>query len=245
MSDAAIHTATRAQIQEALDQVANLETFTGRLAGLSEHFLGAPYLAFTLIGGPDEDEQLVTRLDGFDCVTFVESVLALAWSRVPEDFPRNLRAIRYHAGRCTWLDRNHYMSRWIARNTEAHLVEPLLEDEATDTGEIRQLSSLPGYPAQDWPVRYVPSTALPSLAQRARPGDVVCFMSNKPVLDTFHVGLLIPGPVLAVRHASRSRAQVVHQDLDDFLERNDVPGMLLARPSPHALRSRDATLEAP
>lgn len=245
MSDPAPQHASPEQIRAALDQVANLQDPTERLAALSEHFLGSPYVAFSLIGGPEQPEQLVTRLDGFDCVTFVESMLALAFARKPADFLQNLRTIRYHHGRCAWIDRNHYMNRWIERNAEAGIVEPLLEDAAIETGEIRQLSSLPGYPAQAWPVRYVPSSASALLAERARPGDVVCFMSNKPVLDTFHVGLLVPGSTLAVRHASRSRAQVVHQDLDDFLERNDVPGMLLARPCPSALQTCDATLEAP
>ena len=36
-----------------------------------------------LIGSSAVPEELVTRLDAFDCVTYAESVLALGWSPLP------------------------------------------------------------------------------------------------------------------------------------------------------------------
>ena len=98
----------------------------------------------------------------------------------------------------------------------------------------RELSILPGYPAQYWRPRYLPSAAIDALSVAAEPGDLVAFMSNKPNLDTFHVGLLVPSAdaPIAVRHASRSDGRVVHADLAEFLADNDVPGMFVVRPHP-------------
>ena len=42
---------------------------------------GTRYLGYTLIGGPRRPEQFVARDDGFDCVTFCETVLAAAIAR--------------------------------------------------------------------------------------------------------------------------------------------------------------------
>lgn len=216
----------------ALSAIAELPGLPERVGRLSELWLGRPYLAFTLIGGPTEPEVLVDRLDGFDCVTFAESVFAVARSCSVADFGAQLTALRYDRSRVRWIDRNHYMNRWIARNVAAGHVERVLPERWIGTGEVRSLSSLPGYPAQEWPVHYFPSSDLDRLAQGAEMGDLVAFVSNRSDLDTFHVGLLVPGAPLCVRHAGRSAGQVVHEPLVDFLERNDVPGMLLARLRP-------------
>ncbi|MGZ6134961.1 MAG: N-acetylmuramoyl-L-alanine amidase-like domain-containing protein, partial [Myxococcaceae bacterium] len=57
----------------------------GRILGLSAQFLGTPY-AHSPLGegeGPDPDPRL--RLDRMDCLTFVETVMALALSSSVED----------------------------------------------------------------------------------------------------------------------------------------------------------------
>lgn len=220
------------ECSSALSAIAHLSDLPERLGALTERYLGRPYLAFTLIGGPDAEEQMVTRLDGFDCVTFAESVFALALSEAPGDFAERLAELRYLDGRIDWADRNHYMNRWIDRNTVARRVVPVLAQHWVATGEVRSLSSLPGYPAQEWPVSYFPSTELERLGRHVVMGDLVAFVSNRSDLDTFHVGLLVPGDPVCVRHAGRSAGEVVHEPLVDFLERNDVPGMLLARLRP-------------
>ncbi|MEQ1502001.1 MAG: N-acetylmuramoyl-L-alanine amidase-like domain-containing protein [Myxococcota bacterium] len=246
-------------VQACLDAVAQLPALPDRLERLSAGFLGRPYLSFPLIGGPDTPEQLVGRLDAFDCVTFAETVLALGWSRVADDYPRILAAIRYRAGSVRWMDRNHYMTVWIRRNVRAGFVARVKPDAwVWGADEPRSLSILPRYPAVAWRPRWFPSDRLDLLATEARAGDVVCFASNKPNLDTYHVGVLIPARplgagiparplgagipgtdpadpsagALAVRHASRSKAMVVHQPLSEYLASDDVPGMLVVRPSP-------------
>jgi len=211
-----------------------VRTLPERLLRLSGRLLGRPYVSFPLIGGPDTPEALVTRLDGFDCVTFAETVLALAASRAPEAFAPNLAALRYLHGRVRWIDRNHYMNRWIERNVRAGRVRRVLPERWVWGADApRALTALAGYPTQQWRPRWFPTSEVARLEDEAMAGDVVCFASNRPDLDTYHVGLLVPGAPLAVRHASRSRKEVVHQPLSAYLASDDVPGMLVVRPLPH------------
>jgi hypothetical protein len=225
------------EITSLLDGVAHLSSLPDRLEALSAAFLGRPYHSFPLVGSHERPEELVTSLDGFDCVTFAESVLALGWSRQPDDFARHLVAIRYRQGHLDWAHRNHYMHDWIRQNVRAQRVSPVLPSVWVWGGkETRQLDLLPHYPTFAWRPRYFPSRRVGMLAEHGRKGDVLCFVSNKKNLDTFHVGLLVPpeqpSGQPAVRHASRSAGQVIHQDLREFLTQNDVPGMLIVPPLP-------------
>lgn len=227
-------TAIPAELQALLSEITGLRTLPERLGRVSAALLGRPYRSSPLIGGPDVEEVLVTRVDGFDCVTFAETALALAWSERPEDHAPALAAIRYLRGRVRWIDRNHYMSRWIARNVRAGRVRRVLPRRWVWGADApRALTALPGYPTQRWRPRWLPTSDLDRLADEAMTGDVVCFASNRPDLDTYHVGLLVQdGSGLAVRHASRRRGEVVHQPLSEYLASDDVPGMLVVRPLP-------------
>ncbi len=200
-----------------------------RLDALSSALLGRPYLSGPLVGSPEEEELLVTRLDAFDCVTYVESVYALAASTGPEDFPARLALLRYHLGCVAWRARSHYTSDWLDRNVAQGLLRPLLEARWVD--EPRTLSVLAGYPVRTRPVRWLPVDRVGELA--VEPGDFAGFVSTRDDLDTFHVGLLFPGedePWL--RHASRTHGSVVQVPLSLFLSSNETPGVLVARPLP-------------
>lgn len=87
---------------------------------LGDQLVGMPYVAGTL-DEPDR-EELVVRLTGFDCVTFVESVLALAQAVVAgeptyEAFAAHLEALRYRDGvRDGYCSRLHYFTDWLLNN---------------------------------------------------------------------------------------------------------------------------------
>ena len=97
------------------------------IAALGRTFVGAPYTPGTLEApGP---EALVVNLREFDCVTFVESVVALAWvardPTVPPDnremlraaFAEALASMRYRSGSLNgYSSRLHYFSEWISDN---------------------------------------------------------------------------------------------------------------------------------
>ena len=95
-----------------------------RIDILSRHFLGQPYTINPLIGSADTPEVFTVSLDGFDCVTYIETILALARASSVDDFSEWLRKIRYEGGRVTWDRRNHYMTNWIRNNARAGTLRP-------------------------------------------------------------------------------------------------------------------------
>tara|TARA_R110002050_G_scaffold48356_3_gene112544 strand:+ start:115703 stop:116551 length:849 start_codon:yes stop_codon:yes gene_type:complete len=94
---------------------------TGKtIAAIGKTFLGTPYVAKTLEVG--ETESLVINLQGLDCTTFVENVLA--FSLISKDnktdfdsFVKTIETIRYKNGILNgYSSRLHYFSEWIANN---------------------------------------------------------------------------------------------------------------------------------
>ena len=74
-----------------------------------DKFLGLPYSS-TLIGSAQQPEVFVASLDRFDCVTYIETVVALARASNAAQFAEFLRHLRYDHGRVAWEKRNHYMT---------------------------------------------------------------------------------------------------------------------------------------
>jgi len=96
-------------------------------------FLKTPYVAKTLEIG--QTETVVVNLQGLDCTTYVENVLAFSMLlKQQEDtfgsFVGNLEIIRYKDGALDgYASRLHYFSEWIANNEEKGLLKNI-------TGEI-------------------------------------------------------------------------------------------------------------
>lgn len=93
---------------------------------VGREFLGTQYEAHTL-EQPGE-EQLVVYLRGFDCVTFVENVLALSRCikkqvSTFEAVENELQEIRYRKGVLDgYPSRLHYFSEWIEDNAAKGVV---------------------------------------------------------------------------------------------------------------------------
>jgi hypothetical protein len=222
------------EVAVLLEGVAHVRSLGERVGIVSGCFLGRPYLTEPLVGSPTEPEQLVTRLDAFDCVTFTEAALALASARVPDDFERELVGIRYHRGRVEWLHRNHYTSDWFERNVEAGRLTWVLANQRVRV--VRSLSVLAGYPVRERTVRWLPVEHADALERAGRTGDIVGFGTSREDLDTSHVGLLVHGEgELLVRHASRSAGRVVQDPLAAYLAVHEPPGLLVARPVEHGV----------
>ncbi|GAC1630247.1 MAG: hypothetical protein NVS9B10_22450 [Nevskia sp.] len=103
----------------------------------------------------------------FDCVTFVESVLALSDSlaqRRPafDDYAAQLAALRYRHGEPAYCERLHYFSDWVRSNVAAGRL-----DEVTDlvAGEAANLA----FAAEPQGLNYLSRNAAsnPALAQDA------------------------------------------------------------------------------
>lgn len=94
--------------------------FGKTLVAVGKTFLGTPYVAKTLEIG--ETESLVINLQGLDCTTYIENVLAFSLLLKDgrsdfETFTDKLETIRYKNGKLDgYTSRLHYFSEWIADN---------------------------------------------------------------------------------------------------------------------------------
>jgi hypothetical protein len=203
--------------------------FGERLERISAHLLASPYLNNPL-GGPDVQESLVIRFDGFDCLTYVETVLALAGSRTADGFSDALREMRYIGGKVAWRSRNHYMLDWIKNNQRGGIVKNLTNGPHAVT-RTRRLSLIKELPAKTVAFRVFPKQALARIRRLLETGDIALFASTRRNLDVFHLGILIKrGEDLWLRHASRTAGQVIEQPLADFLKAQRMSGIILLRP---------------
>ena len=99
------------------------------LQTVSTKFLGTTYREGLLDQG--ETEKLFVSLTEFDCVLFVETVLAfsrnlLAIDSTYENFVENVQSVRYIDGRLDgYCSRLHYFSEWIRDHQKRNIVRDL------------------------------------------------------------------------------------------------------------------------
>lgn len=114
-----------------------LESDFGKtMVAIGKTFRGIPYVAKTLEVG--ETESLVINLQGLDCTTYVENVLA--FSTLLRDgkadfdsFTEQLKTIRYKDGKLDgYGSRLHYFTEWIRNNQQ----KGLLKDITSEVGGI-------------------------------------------------------------------------------------------------------------
>jgi len=222
---------SRRRVENLLSKTKYDRSTGGRIDLLSRHFLGHPYEPNPLIGSADSSEVFTASLDGFDCVTFIETILALARAANVDDFIEWLRQIRYEQGRIQWKWRNHYMTLWIRNNISEGIIKPFSMPGIPTLSRERVLNLVPGLAAQRTRVRCVPKASLPRLATKLQNGDLIFFVSTRKNLDVFHAGIIVrDGESLRMRHASRSQGMVVEQELSTFLKDNRMVGVIAVRP---------------
>ena len=218
-------------VQQLLSQTKFEPSISRRIDVLSRHFLGYSYRSNPLIGAADTDEVFTAALDGFDCVTYIETILALARASKVADFTESLRTIRYQQGRIEWSSRNHYMTLWIRNNLSEGLIGPFSTPGVPLINRERLLNVVPGLPVRRTCLRCVPKRAIARLQSYLQTGDLIFFASTRKNLDVFHTGILVHnGERLMMRHASRSQGRVVEQKLGDFIKANRMAGVIVVRP---------------
>ncbi|HEX6748342.1 MAG TPA: N-acetylmuramoyl-L-alanine amidase-like domain-containing protein [Longimicrobium sp.] len=212
------------------------------VARVGELALGTPYKAFTLNeylagGGPVPAHEPVTAyLTVFDCVTLVESTLAVARaSATPgagwDDFVREIERMRYRGGaRSGYASRLHYWSEWISDNAARGLVRDLGPElgAVEDRRPLRFMTThRASYPAlrddavfadiaamerrlDAQPRHLVAKEHIPAVMDRIQTGDVLGFACSIEGLDCTHTGLAYRdrAGVLRVLHAPLSGGEV-------------------------------------
>ena len=223
---------SRRHVERLLSKTSRMAGTAGnRIDVLSRHFLGYPYKPNPLIGSADTAEVFTAALDGFDCVTYIETMVALAHASNVDDFTEWLRKIRYERGRVQWECRNHYMTAWIRNNIRQGLIRPVSIPRVGTVERERVLNVVPGLAVRRTCVKCVPKPALPLIEPHLQSGDLIFFVSTRKHLDMFHAGIISQdGKSILLRHASRSRGSVVEQELREFLKANRMAGVIVMRP---------------
>jgi hypothetical protein len=211
----------------------------GRAAArVGELAAGTPYKAFALdayikAGGDPAAEPLEVSLTSFDCVTLVESCLALArvaaaegeptWARFGQEISR----MRYRGGvRTGYASRLHYFSEWISDGERRGLVRNLGAELGgeKDNRPLRFMSEhrnryAASANAAEWekvreverrlddsPRLVVPTARIPEIQDRIETGDVLAFATGIAGLDVTHAAFAYRSAdsVLRVLHAPLS-----------------------------------------
>ncbi len=219
-----------AEAKRLLNQFRHADDFDERLERISAHLLESPYLDNPLGGGPGAEESLVVRFDGFDCVTYVETVLALAGARAAVEFREALREMRYADGQVVWHRRNHYMLDWIKNNRRRGIIKNMTNGPHAVT-RTRRLSLIKELPAKTTTFRVFPKRSLARVGRLFRTGDIALFASTRRNLDVFHMGFIVRrGDDVWLRHASRTARRVIDQPFGEFLNAQRTSGIILLRP---------------
>jgi hypothetical protein len=196
--------------------------------------------------GPDPDPRF--RLDAFDCVTFVETAIALGNARDLDGAARALDDVRYD-GPPAFDRRNHYViPQWIPANVAHGWVEDVAEAvagaEAVDAVErfdearwrrlaragatVRRLAP-EAWPRGEFRARMVPTARVLEHADRIPHGTIAWVVrsdrADRPTRVT-HAGLVVvaPGGERRVRHATASvgTTRVIEEPLARFLRRQEL-----------------------
>lgn len=193
-----------------------------RIDAVSEAMLGKPYTADPLGEGGARDADPVVRYDTFDCLTYVEEVLALSLSADPGAAGPIRTSLRYGNEHVAYGERNHFMElQWIPRALE----HGWLEDTTATYGEVtvlekqvtpamwanwagRQKFTLTDEELPVGPMRLAVldlDTAI-EVADRIHPGSILLTVradrSWKPIWIS-HLGIVVPAETPTVRHATK------------------------------------------
>ncbi|MCH9644300.1 MAG: DUF1460 domain-containing protein [Gammaproteobacteria bacterium] len=106
-----------------------------RIQKISQFFIGRAYLNNALGEGPEGkfDQNPLYRFDVFDCVTFVNTVIALAKSYDLKSFRDILFHLAYCNGEVDYFTRNHFMSvDWNVNNAASGFVKDITRDIRDD-----------------------------------------------------------------------------------------------------------------
>jgi hypothetical protein len=228
------------------------------IVALGRTFVGAPYTPGTLeVEGP---ERLVVNLRELDCVTYIETVLAIVRimrAGTPDyaNFQRELLRIRYRDGVLAgYPSRLHYFSEWISNNAAKGLVR----DVTAEVGGVRRPGDI-GFMTthreayrqlQDEAVvaeigeieatlsgqvrHFIPQHAIAAAASQIRNGDIIAATSSLDGLDVAHTGFAIwIDSRLHLMHAPLvgSVVEISERPLAERIQRiNTQNGIMVARP---------------
>ena len=253
---------TRARFEEAM-AFARQNDLAARPPGevmqaLGRRYLGRPYLVQPL--DQTDDEQLVCRLDGFDCFTFDEAVIALARTVKEgrysyDDYRRTTRELRYRDGEMSYCSRLHYYTEFMHQAEE----QGVLRNVTAELGGRRRPGftyAFMGEHRDAYPqlarsdslyaciqavedrlnrtieYRYIPQDSIRAVYNQLRAGDLIATATDIDGLDVTHTGLVYKAAdTTGLLHASTTGEVKISPDLAEYVRGVDSQvGIIVARP---------------
>lgn len=204
---------------------------------VSSAFLGVPYVADTLVGGPEKPEALVINLEGVDCFTYLDYVIALTKSLDASDFVDALVSTRYKDSNVAYYNRKHFFTDWYALSPlnaidvtatlspNAVAVEKQLNQQANGDEYIKGLGPIARR------VTYIPGDLIDQqVLDNMLDGDLVGIYTPLSGLDVTHTGFVIKkeGEVFYRNASSLSmNNKVVDAPFIEYMR--DKPGIIVLR----------------
>ncbi|MBN1755357.1 DUF1460 domain-containing protein [bacterium] len=203
-----------------------------RIEEFSNFFLDYPYRLSPLGEGSELPRY---SFDYFDCMTFVETVLALALAPSPKEFLCLLDKLRYKNAEVGFFSRNHFVTadwlvnnRWCLENKtielypEAPVCSRTIDKARFFSEKERAFEGLDLKPLKvDLP--YIPVQLGPAPIPAAKLPLIALFVGKKPGLVVTHMGfLLAANSSVILRHASSRTGKIVDQKFEEYMiSRND------------------------
>ena len=229
--------------QTIIDRVSQLpQPSKGELVQtVARQFLGAEYQAGLLDRSPQE--TLVISLQQFDCLLFVETVLAIASNIAKEQysyraFTEEIEDRRYWNGKMnSYCSRLHYFSDWIEDNQRRNNVRNI----TSSLGGIYTIKKLnfmtthrSSYPnlareanfkciarvedSLSSRFNYIPTENIRQVYSQLQPGDIIGVATNIAGLDFTHTGFVYHRPNgIGLIHASPAGKVVIAADLQNYV----------------------------
>lgn len=206
-------------------------SYPQRLRYFSGALLGRPYFL-----GPTGEGRFGTvepaplaDLHRFDCVTYIENVMALSASRTPAGYLEALLPLRYRSDTLSYAARNHFfVEDWLKDNHRLARLKRFPGDSLVKKPIAKtrffESKGLPG-PAADpiASIPMVPYEAALKLIEGWKEKDSflgVAFATGIEGLDVTHTGFLVSGPAgkPMLRNASSLEDKVTDQDFLEYLK---------------------------
>ncbi|MBK9257272.1 MAG: DUF1460 domain-containing protein [Saprospiraceae bacterium] len=221
----------------ALDGQANDDKLSVCLVENGLTALGLPYVSGTLERG--NDSSAIWFADKFDCVTFVEWVLALSLYQTQsiqptKDFESILETIRYRIGIASgYTSRLHYFTEWISQAVSSGFLIDITQElggKEVSRNIDFMTQNRSKYPKLKLPQNYVaiqktekqlsnttyfelPKNLVESAEKNINEGDIIAITTTIKGLDITHTGIAIRrNDKIHLLHASSDEMKVVVTD---------------------------------
>lgn len=202
----------------------------------SNILLDKPYISQPLGEG---NRAPLYRFDGFDCLTYIETVLSLSKANNLKEFKMNMNNIRYKSGNVSFLDRNHFFSLdWQNNNT--HLVENITKEIGLQKINLihkkidKKSWFLKNYnlntdnKVKEIAIEYIPIKHILDVVKLTPDISIFALVRNKleveekigSELAVYHTGFLLrKNGTIFLRHASSKYKKIIDEKLSEYIKR--------------------------